>query len=478
MKIHLYPFPFRTAKHFYLYDPGSNEIFMIDEKLFEVTTEIVESASPGFAWKKVQLPSGAYAELMDARNSGYLLDDVVDIPVAPDPDAFPCAFQRPSNLIIEITRECNLRCTYCTYSYPSDFRRQHGSGVASHAFLENAIDWFFLHEDCKKNKRISFYGGEPLLYTDRILFAIEYAKRQYPSFGNLEFGVTTNGTLLNLEVAKELIRHGVYLYISLDGDQDSHNWARVYATGGGTYQCVMSNLRAIWEHFGPLIRDRVFIIATLDPSTLGQAMFGWNQLIESERFLSEIPKIFNLISLDKKNPYVSRTVTNESSILSRILQEYICQRSKTNTDQSENIDAFFRGRLNRLHVRERQWIGNMDVCYGGGCNLFESPRLFLDLAGGFYPCERIDERFLLGRLEDDIDEKQIVHHMREWRTIAEATCTGCWAVRFCTRCFASVAGSSDILDSARQACRTNRDVWATYLVLYCSILEKNPNAFD
>ncbi len=57
--------------------------------------------------------------------------------------------------------------------------------------------------------------------------------------------MTTNETLLTEDVVDFLIEKHFNIIISLDGPQDQHDLYRRFATGKGSFDVVMENMRRI-----------------------------------------------------------------------------------------------------------------------------------------------------------------------------------------------------------------------------------------
>ena len=79
---------------------------------------------------------------------------------------------------------------------------------------------------------IGFYGGEPLLGFDVLKETWSTSWEKYgDSFKNALFTLTTNGVLLNDEVADFLTSHDFSIIVSLDGNKENHDRNRVEPNG-------------------------------------------------------------------------------------------------------------------------------------------------------------------------------------------------------------------------------------------------------
>ncbi len=131
---------------------------------------------------------------------------------------------RHSAVYFNPTERCNMNCTYCYL--PESIRRQ-GKNMSKEevcAALERLLLFFkeTLPEDIKP--QIIFHGSEPLMAKEAVFYGIE----RY--LDHFQFGVQTNGTLLDQEAISFLTDNNISIGISLDGSRtetancDRKNW--------------------------------------------------------------------------------------------------------------------------------------------------------------------------------------------------------------------------------------------------------------
>lgn len=83
---------------------------------------------------------------------------------------------------------------------------------------------------------LGFFGGEPLLEWDLLLFCDSYLRSHANGLpAPPRFTVTTNGLHLTKEKAAWLADHGYLLFLSIDGNEAMHNTNRVYPNGHGSH---------------------------------------------------------------------------------------------------------------------------------------------------------------------------------------------------------------------------------------------------
>ena len=125
------------------------------------------------------------------------------------------------------TRTCNLKCRHCYMD--SDSRRYTDELTTAEAkkFIDDLADF--------KVPVLLFSGGEPLMRADFFELA------EYAAAKNIRPTLSTNGTLITLEVAQKIKNIGVgYVGISLDGLREVNDKFRGVA---GAYERAMNGIK-------------------------------------------------------------------------------------------------------------------------------------------------------------------------------------------------------------------------------------------
>ncbi len=161
-----------------------------------------------------------------------------------------------TDLTLNLTSQCNLRCRYCWNDYGkysnTNFQEQkrtqesrdESCGQMSEQIAFKAVDMLVGLSGNDKDLVVDFYGGEPLLNLKTLLATVNYCKKNQSAWGaNFNFLIATNGTLLTPSVAEELLGLGVQIAISIDGPKQVHDKNRPFATGEGTFDTIVSNLK-------------------------------------------------------------------------------------------------------------------------------------------------------------------------------------------------------------------------------------------
>jgi uncharacterized protein len=129
-----------------------------------------------------------------------------------------------SQLTLEVTQICNLRCKYCTFTYDAE-RTAPSAGMMPVATARKAIDEFDRLSSQATTRTLSFWGGEPLTNYPLIRAAVAYARARLA--GPLRVSFTTNATLITQRVASFLANIDCELLVSLDGPETIHDQQRL-----------------------------------------------------------------------------------------------------------------------------------------------------------------------------------------------------------------------------------------------------------
>lgn len=141
---------------------------------------------------------------------------------------------KPSAVYFNPTDRCNLNCSYC---YIPEELRRNGKHMSARK-LSKALEIlkFYFKSTLPKGQRpqIVFHGAEPMLNKEVIFSAMDKFEKYF------QFGIQTNGTLLDDEATKFLTSRRISIGLSLDGhiaevaDQLRKTW-----NGKGAFQKVI-----------------------------------------------------------------------------------------------------------------------------------------------------------------------------------------------------------------------------------------------
>jgi radical SAM protein with 4Fe4S-binding SPASM domain len=131
-------------------------------------------------------------------------------------------------VVWNVTRRCNLRCRHCYIDAEDKNYDQELSTEEARIFINDLADM--------RVPVLLFSGGEPLLRKDIFELGALAAKK------GLRPVISTNGTLINDEIAKKIKAAGFqYVGVSIDGMQATHDNFRNKA---GAFEQALKGIRA------------------------------------------------------------------------------------------------------------------------------------------------------------------------------------------------------------------------------------------
>lgn len=141
-----------------------------------------------------------------------------------------------SRITLHISNDCNLRCQYC---YAGGGNYNQDRGLMSINTSDKFVDFCANNFDSIGN--IVFFGGEPLLNPEIIDFICrkfhEYKKTGIINYLP-QFGMITNGTIINKNILSILNEYISFITVSIDGPKYLNDYNRVFANGKGSYDKI------------------------------------------------------------------------------------------------------------------------------------------------------------------------------------------------------------------------------------------------
>ncbi len=315
-------------------------------------------------------------------------------------------------IVLNLTENCNLRCKYCFFSESYDNTRNRTDKIMSEKTAIDALDYYFkefkkvLMYNPGKKCVVTFYGGEPLLNFEIIKKCVEYTKENCPS--EYIFSITSNGLLLQNEIAEYLVSNDFYISVSLDGNKNNHDRNRVLPNNKGSFDIIMNNLKSFKEKYPDY--NRINIISVFDYKT---------NLLENNEFFKDedLPRLsFVNAVLDKNTNYYKKfrkeDIEKFNAEYSEILKLFIGDM-KNNSFSNEYADMFWN--LNSALFFMRRMYKDYKVPilpYTGAC--VPGTKLSVRVDGTFDMCERVDYSMPIGNVYDGIDFKAIVNVMKKY----------------------------------------------------------------
>ena len=292
---------------------------------------------------------------------------------------------KPSCVYFNPTEQCNLNCPYC---YIPESIRKDGKSMSFEKMEEAIIklkEYFSKSLSDTRKPELIFHGSEPLVNKTNVFKIIEKYK------GDFNFGIQTNGTLLDDADIEFIKHHNVVIGISLDGhkeeiaDLSRYNW-----NGESIFNKVINVLEAFKGY------KKFSVITTV-------TNYNVNVLSSIIDFLHEHHVESCLLNQIRCTLPGAGKIKPEDSVMA---EQFIKALDRSNelfeeTGRKIIVVNFANIILSIIAPTARKLMCDISPC-GGGRSFFA-----VSAEGGMYPCSEFIglPKFNGGNLfEDDIDK--------------------------------------------------------------------------
>jgi len=302
------------------------------------------------------------------------------------------------HLTLSLTHECNLRCTYC-YGGEKTSRKM-SAGV-----MDRALDLAFGYID--PVVQVTPFGGEPLLEPDLIDAMAEGAKRRAGETGkSLRLGITTNGTLLKGRRLDILEKHGFEVTVSLDGDRESHDSARVFPDGSGSFDAALEGLTRARERLG-----QVRTMTVVHPGNV-------DRMASSFDLIASLGVNHIIFTLEYESGWDAAAMKRLESSLDA-LADRVADQFRAENDVA--VQPFH----GKIITQLKEGYCARDMCDFGCSEIAVAP------SGSIYPCDRLigedgeaQRDVVIGHVDTGVDAWKVAS-LREPKDRPKRDCEGC-----------------------------------------------------
>jgi len=405
-------------------------------------------------------------------------------------------------LTIELTRKCNLRCEYCGFGKHYTRYRSHSAESVPREIAEKAIAD---HLNKKKSGRtVAFYGGEPLLEFALLEYLVLFAKKfsKDAAMPMPSFSITTNGTLLTEDIIHFLVEHDFSVLLSIDGDRETHNRFRLFQCDGrGSFDVVEENLWRFVELYPDYLKRGLSVTTT-----------ACTNFRKTNEFLKDVTLFYPSIIINGTNPFLgvnypidavaceragcarlesaSRNAvpdfldwTNERiEKMQECLNDFKATLLRSWQQACDEWPFFYPNHLQRmLRIHERKVTRSSYGKLACAC-LPGAVRLFCDIDGNYYPCERVETsntNLCIGNVWTGIDAGK-VRSMIDYM-IDVTNCEDCTGKHLCSICPSSMTNNhlEELCDAEiLRHCYDHPRAVMTNLIDYTTIMEVYPSKLD
>ena len=417
---------FKTPNSHYLYDLLTNSIVAI-------TSETYKDIFYYLTKQREDLSIESVKELEALNSEGYCNEVTIKKLIHPMTEYLPFILGRNMRKItLQITQMCNLRCSYCPYT-TSIGQRSHSNKVMSLETAKKALVFLRDHSVDSSDVSVGFYGGEPLLEMNNLKLLVNLANDILKG-KKITFSITTNGTVIDDQFLNFIYKNKdqFSILISLDGNEETHNANRVFKNSNkGSFETVISRLKLITEEYSDMV-EKFMINMVLDPS-LG--FEDYKVVFQEYPFLKRFRIMWSI---------VDDTFKNKSKSTEKFIAEYEYNyflaflKTANSIDISGlgNLEVEFQSNIKKYidQFYKRDYIP-LESTPSGPCVPGEM-RLFVDVDGNLYPCERVSETsnvMRIGNIQNGLDMKK-VEYLLNFSRLTSELCLRCPAFSHCTQC--------------------------------------------
>jgi uncharacterized protein len=152
-------------------------------------------------------------------------------------------------MYIILTDRCNLSCKYC-FIEKGALKDKSKYGDMNYETGKEGVDFFIDQIKNGGEKRIIFYGGEPLLNIDvlkKVIVYIRDCEKSEKFNGPVTIQIITNGVLINKEISAFLSENNVIVGVSIDGTKEINDQMRLSETNEGTFDRSINGYKLLKE---------------------------------------------------------------------------------------------------------------------------------------------------------------------------------------------------------------------------------------
>lgn len=462
-----YVWLFSSDGNDFVLDHHTNRVFALSPREAECIRLWIE----GGDWAALTRDYGAeVAEIQKLRDEGLFCCR------PPDGLAFGAGWDeieamirwKRSNTVIEVTQQCNLRCTYCTFGGGFKDHRTHSPKSMSIDTLEEAVMAAIDHGVDMDSINIGFYGGEPLLRFDLVRHAVALARRN--SAGKpLNFSITTNATLVKKESAEFLRNNDFSVLVSIDGPKHMHNRYRVYPSGKGSYQSAIDGLKILLNTYPLDMHVRIAL----------------NMCIPSIGWARQLQKLWN------QEPWLPRGIRARSSVIDLpegfgvlpapegatwqdIRKDWLESMKTGRADISSIISDMFNKKFAIIHQRQT-FSSFRNNFFPNGCCIPAVRKIYVTVDGDYLICERAHGCPPIGNLRTGVNVDLIKQVVNDYTLNSKEDCLNCVAIANCSLCFNHAYEDGKFsLQRKRYFCESERRSHTRAFSDYCRLCKEQP----
>ncbi|MCP5107384.1 MAG: radical SAM protein [bacterium] len=472
---------------YYVYDANTNQVVDVEKPVYDIIEDFDENNIPQLEsqFKKTYPLSQirkSIADIRNAKNQHNLFSPFRPQKVSMGPrqaEHLKELHQKHGvrQLLLELTEDCNLNCSYCSVSGKYSDKPTHRLSMSRETCFK-AVDFFCGRSHRGDQVNISFYGGEPHLRFDLIKETILYVKEKYPSH-NYGFNLTTNGTIFNEEIIDFFAQYDVKVLLSLDGPKAITDRYRLSLDGKSTFDKIMRSIEKIKQYNPDFFSTNISISSVLTPPFELEAIVDFFSTHPALKELQKQGKVrSNLVNTSDttflEDFALRKDMNRYRGIFDRLVENLkkliLAGRADEITIEKSTIFNILFNLAKRQLKTLYDCIPPLGACFIG------LRRLFVSVDGEFKICERVQFENKIGSIDTGYDYEKMAAFYRRFDELLE-DCGDCWALNHCERCWAAFEDIDKFDRKAKESfCRDRKELILIAFKAYVELLKENPDS--
>jgi uncharacterized protein len=466
---------FSENNYYYFYDSGTSKVVMLDSNIAQLIELLIcSNKSLEELNEFIDLHNINVDELIASINEedlfkGFKIKHLYnDISLGHMKNQIEMG---TTQLILELTGKCNMRCRYCIYHDGYPHNRPFTSKRMSSQTALKSIDYMKQYGD-QHEVYITFYGGEPLLEFELLKEVIEYSKVALAG-RTVHYSFTTNLTVLTPKMAEYFSTvENLAILCSIDGPKEVHDMYRVYKNGTGSFDDVFKKFKLLND-----VVKKNGNNVTIGVNAVYMPPFSVDKVNEINEFFTNLD--FTHEDFSYQIGYASfgtvpEELLTESDFNDQSLREWQDKKINMTNDFEKIKEQSMFSSLDLIHKRNVTKRATNYVPMNGCC-VAGSRRLFVSTDGEFFACERIGNSPAIGSVDEGlIEEKVYDKYVYEFSEAWENICSDCWAAKLCGSCYVDRMDSSGVREPNLENCEYYRSSAERSLRNYHNLLRTTP----
>ena len=347
-----------------------------------------------------------------------------------------------SQIVFEVTDNCNLKCYYCGYGQLYNFYDERKRINLDKEKAFHLIDYFAdlwkssFNISVGKEVCISFYGGEPLMNVPLIQEIITYLESKEIPDLKFYYAMTTNGVLLR-KYADFLVEHDFHLLISLDGNRQNNSY-RILKNNASSFDLVYDNISYLRDRHPEYFRKRV---------NFNSVLHNRNSVADIYKFIKKefdkLPAVGELNTMgvreDAKKEFTKAYRNTIESLHQHEDYAAIEEDMFVLLPDSKSMVYFIhRYTGNVFNQYNDFFLEKKSKAFFPTATCFPfSRKLFMTTGGKILQCERIAHKYSLGSVDEEgvhIDYQSMADKLGFWYSKLEKQCKHCFRLGACSQC--------------------------------------------